>query len=81
MMPAQAAARWMWTTLQREGTLSQPQAVAALVARFGTGLTQHNTRGAVSISVTVRKAFSRLHRGRARWYPSPDAGWRLDGSE
>jgi hypothetical protein len=80
MTQAQDAARWMWDELQREGILSQPRAAAELASRFGNGMTYTNTKGGVSIAIAVLRNFRHLHGGKARWYPSPDNYWRLEGS-
>lgn len=59
-MTAEAAAKWMASTLEAEGTLYQDVAVAHIMDHFGAELAGINANGNSSISAKVLKAFNDL---------------------
>ncbi|AZN39301.1 DUF6953 family protein [Paenibacillus albus] len=64
---AQQVAEWMIKELQEVGTLHQEQAVAHIKAQYGEHFIYVNENGNESIDKEVKKAFKKLHGGRAAW--------------
>ncbi|MBP3965421.1 DUF6953 family protein [Paenibacillus lignilyticus] len=64
---AQEAAEWMVQELKSAGMLRQEQAVAHIKAHFGEQFIYVNENGNESIDKEVKKAFKKLHGGRAAW--------------
>ncbi|SEO35716.1 hypothetical protein [Paenibacillus sp. OV219] len=64
---AQEVAEWMIKELQAVGILRQEQVVAHIKAHYGEHFIYVNENGNESIDKEVKKAFKKLHGGRAAW--------------
>ncbi|MCQ6563232.1 DUF6953 family protein [Paenibacillus mendelii] len=64
---ADEVAEWMFKELQNTGMLYQEQAVDYISKHFGESFIYVNENGNRSIDKEVKKAFKKLHRGRAAW--------------
>lgn len=64
---ANDVAEWMLKELQNVGILHQSDAVAYIRSNFGEHFIYVNDNGNESIDKEVKKAFRKLHRGRAAW--------------
>jgi hypothetical protein len=64
---ANEVAEWMFSELQSSGILHQSHAVAYITSNFGESFIYVNENGNQSISKDVKKAFKKLHGGRAAW--------------
>ncbi len=60
-------AEWMLNELKDSGKLVQPEAVKHISEKFGAPFIYVNDNGNQSISKEVKKAFKKLHAGRAAW--------------
>lgn len=64
---ADAVAEWMFNEVKSAGILYQTEAVNYIKTNFGEDFIYVNENGNQSISKEVKKAFKKLHRGRAAW--------------
>lgn len=64
---AEQVAEWMLSELKDTGKLNQPDAVKHISDTFGEHFIYVNDNGNQSISKDVKKAFKKLHAGRAAW--------------
>ncbi|OAB34320.1 hypothetical protein PMSD_14545 [Paenibacillus macquariensis subsp. defensor] len=64
---AEQVAEWMLGELKDSGKLIQPEAVKHILEHFGEPFIYVNDNGNQSISKDVKKAFKKLHAGRAAW--------------
>ncbi len=64
---ADDVANWMLNELKSAGILYQSDAVEQIKSRFGESFIYKNDQGNDSIDKEVKKAFRKLHRGRAAW--------------
>jgi len=64
---ADDVAKWMVSELQNAGILHQSDAVAYIRNHFGEHFIYVNDNGNESIDKEVKKAFRKLHRGKAAW--------------
>ncbi|CAG7648375.1 hypothetical protein PAESOLCIP111_05586 [Paenibacillus solanacearum] len=60
-------AEWMLSELKSSGILYQADAVNYIIKNFGEAFIYINENGNQSISKDVKKAFKKLHAGRAAW--------------
>ncbi|MHA0857818.1 DUF6953 family protein [Paenibacillus sp. CMAA1364] len=61
------AAQWMYNEVKTTGRLPQTEAVQHILEHFGTSFIYTNDNGNQSISKDVKKAFKKLHGGKASW--------------
>jgi hypothetical protein len=61
------AAEWMLNELKQAGILYQDQAVEHITKHFGETFIYINENGNKSIDKEVKKAFKKMHGGRAAW--------------
>lgn len=64
---ANEIAEWMLGELKSAGILRQSDAVAYIISNFGESFIYVNENGNQAISKEVKKAFKKLHGGRAAW--------------
>jgi len=64
---ADDVAKWMVGELQNTGILHQSDAVDYIKSHFGEHFIYVNDNGNESIDKEVKKAFRKLHRGKAAW--------------
>ncbi|MCR8846358.1 hypothetical protein NQ117_21980 [Paenibacillus sp. SC116] len=64
---AEQVADWMLKELQFSGVLHQDHAVAYIREHFGESFIYAHENGNVSIQKEVKKAFKKMHCGRAAW--------------
>jgi hypothetical protein len=60
-------AEWMFSELKNSGVLYQTAAVNYIKEQFGEQFIYVNDNGHESIDKEVKKAFKRLHGGKAAW--------------
>ncbi|WP_168120051.1 hypothetical protein [Paenibacillus sp. HB172176] len=60
-------ADWMFNELRSAGMLYQEAAVAHIRAEYGNEYLYENENGKISIDKEVKKAFKKLHGGKAAW--------------
>ncbi|TVY01388.1 DUF6953 family protein [Cohnella terricola] len=60
-------AAWMFNELRHAGVLYQEAAVEHIRKHFGERFVYANEKGHVSIDKDVKKAFKKLHGGKAAW--------------
>lgn len=60
-------AEWMFNEVKSSGTLYQTDAVNYIINHYGETYIYVNENGNQSISKDVKKAFKKLHAGRAAW--------------
>ncbi len=64
---AEDVAAWMFGELRNAGVLHQAAAVEHIRAHFGERFVYVNENGNFSIDKEVKKAFKKLHGGKAAW--------------
>lgn len=64
---ANEVAEWMFKELKSAGILYQADAVQYILTNFGETFIYVNENGNQSIGKDVKKAFKKLHKGRAAW--------------
>jgi hypothetical protein len=64
---ADEVAEWMFKELEFAGTLYQAEAVKYIQSHFGESFIYVNDKGHASIDKEVKKAFKKLHGGKAAW--------------
>ena len=64
---ADDVAAWMFGELRRAGALYQAAAVEHIRTHFGERFVYVNENGHASIDKEVKKAFKKLHGGKAAW--------------
>ncbi|MEW9697888.1 hypothetical protein [Paenibacillus sp. SI8] len=64
---ANEVAEWMFQELKSAGILYQEAAVAYIVRHYGEAFIYVNENGNQAIDKEVKKAFKKLHGGRAAW--------------
>lgn len=64
---ADEVAEWMFKELKDAGTLYQTEAVNYIKSHFGERFIYVNDKGHPSIDKHVKKAFKKLHGGKAAW--------------
>jgi hypothetical protein len=64
---ASEVAEWMFGELKNVGTLHQEEAVQYIRSNFGETFIYVNENGHTSIDKEVKKAFKKLHGGKAAW--------------
>lgn len=64
---ANDVAEWMFNEVRSAGILYQGAAVEHIKGHFGESFIYVNEQGNTSIDKEVKKAFRKLHRGRAAW--------------
>jgi hypothetical protein len=64
---ANEVAEWMFNELKSAGILHQSYAVSYIISNFGEPFIYVNENGNQAISKDVKKAFKKLHGGRAAW--------------
>ena len=64
---ADEVAEWMFKELRFKGQLYQTEAVNYIKSNFGETFIYINDKGHESIDKEVKKAFKRLHGGKAAW--------------
>lgn len=64
---ADEVADWMFNELRTKGALYQTEAVNYIKANFGEAFIYVNDVGHESIDKGVKKAFKKLHGGKAAW--------------
>jgi hypothetical protein len=64
---ANEVAEWMLNELKSAGILYQADAVSYILRNFGESFIYVNENGNQAISKDVKKAFKKLHGGRAAW--------------
>ena len=64
---AEQVAEWMHTEVRSSGKLVQTEAVSHITEHFGEQFIYVNDNGNPSISKDVKKAFKKLHAGKAAW--------------
>ncbi|MBD0379282.1 DUF6953 family protein [Paenibacillus sedimenti] len=64
---AEEVAEWMFQELKSAGILYQKDAVDYIVNNFGESFIYVNENGNQAIGKDVKKAFKKLHGGRAAW--------------
>ncbi|MNI19842.1 hypothetical protein D3C73_732890 [compost metagenome] len=64
---AEQVADWMFKELQTAGILHQKEAVNYIISHFGESFIYTNENGNQAIGKDVKKAFKKLHGGRAAW--------------
>jgi hypothetical protein len=60
-------AQWMLDELRSKGILHQKEAVDHIIRHFGPEFIYVNDNGNQAISKEVKKAFKKMHGGRAAW--------------
>lgn len=60
-------AGWMLNEVQSAGILHQTAAIEYIVSNYGEAFIYVNENGNKSIAKEVKKAFKKLHNGRAAW--------------
>ncbi|RED64599.1 DUF6953 family protein [Cohnella lupini] len=60
-------AEWMFQELRNAGVLYQTDAVNHIKSEFGDRFVYVNDKGHASIDKDVKKAFKKLHGGKAAW--------------
>ncbi|REK71172.1 DUF6953 family protein [Paenibacillus paeoniae] len=60
-------ARWMFNEMKNTGVLYQAAAVEHIRGQYGDSFIYVNDKGHVSIDKEVKKAFKKLHGGKAAW--------------
>jgi len=64
---AEDVAAWMFGELRNAGVLYQAAAIEHIKAHFGEQFVYVNENGNASIDKEVKKAFKKLHGGKAAW--------------
>lgn len=64
---AEEIAEWMFKELKVNGVLYQEEAVTYIKNHFGEAFIYVNENGHASIDKEVKKAFKKLHGGKAAW--------------
>ncbi|MFC5528694.1 DUF6953 family protein [Cohnella yongneupensis] len=64
---ADDVASWMFNQMRTAGTLHQQEAVAYIRSNFGDSFIYVNEAGHESIDKEVKKAFKKMHGGKAAW--------------
>lgn len=64
---ADQVAEWMLNEVKEKGILHQAAAVEHIRSHFGESFIYVNEQGNASIDKEVKKAFRKLHRGKAAW--------------
>jgi hypothetical protein len=64
---ADEVAEWMFKELRFAGVLYQAEAVNYIKSHFGESFIYVNDKGHASIDKDVKKAFKKLHGGKAAW--------------
>jgi len=64
---ADQVAEWMFQELRNTGVLYQTAAVSYIKGHFGESFIYVNDKGHESIDKEVKKAFKKLHGGKAAW--------------
>ncbi|MGO4537708.1 DUF6953 family protein [Paenibacillus sp. 2TAB19] len=64
---AEDVAEWMLNEVKSAGILHQEAAVQYIKSHFGESFIYVNDNGNESIDKEVKKAFRKLHRGKAAW--------------
>jgi hypothetical protein len=64
---ANDVALWMFNEMRNAGVLRQQDAVAYIRSHFGESFIYTNEAGNESIDKEVKKAFKKLHGGKAAW--------------
>jgi hypothetical protein len=64
---ANDVAEWMFNELKSAGILYQSSTVQHILSHYGPSFIYINDKGNQSISKDVKKAFKKLHGGRAAW--------------
>ncbi|MFC5469299.1 DUF6953 family protein [Cohnella suwonensis] len=64
---AEEAAKWMFDRMRDAGVLYQEEAVAHIREHYGERFVFVNENGHASIDKEVKKAFKKLHGGKAAW--------------
>ena len=64
---ANDVAEWMYNKVKNAGILHQSEAVAHIIEHFGEAFIYVNENGNQAIEKEVKKAFKKLHGGRAAW--------------
>ncbi|WP_256758598.1 hypothetical protein [Cohnella sp. WQ 127256] len=64
---ADQVAEWMFNELRTIGVLYQAEAVNYIKGHFGESFIYTNEAGHTSIDKEVKKAFKKLHGGKAAW--------------
>ncbi|AOZ93797.1 DUF6953 family protein [Paenibacillus crassostreae] len=64
---ADQIAEWMYNEVKSSGKLLQTEAVTHISEHFGEQYIYVNEHGNSSIAKDVKKAFKKLHGGRAAW--------------
>lgn len=64
---ADDVAEWMLNEVKSKGILHQSAAVEHIKSHFGESFIYVNEQGNQSIDKEVKKAFRKLHRGKAAW--------------
>jgi hypothetical protein len=64
---ANDVAEWMYNEVKNAGILHQSEAVAHIIEHFGEAFIYVNDNGNQAIEKEVKKAFKKLHGGRAAW--------------
>ena len=60
-------AEWMLNEVQSAGILHQTAVIEYIVSNYGEAFIYVNENGNKSIAKEVKKAFKKLHNGRAAW--------------
>lgn len=64
---AEEVAQWMLNELKNKGILHQTEATDYIASHYGESFLYVNDNGNLSIGKDVKKAFRKLHKGRAAW--------------
>jgi len=64
---AEEVAQWMLNELMNKGILHQKEATDYIASHYGESFLYVNDNGNLSIGKDVKKAFRKLHKGRAAW--------------
>lgn len=64
---AEQVAEWMLNEVKSSGKLVQTDAVSYIMTNFGEPFIYVNENGNPSISKDAKKAFKKLHAGKAAW--------------
>ena len=64
---AQEVAEWLVSEIRFKGTLHQSDAISYVRDNFGEAFVFVNDNGNASLDKEVKKAFRKLHRGKAAW--------------
>jgi hypothetical protein len=64
---ANEIAEWMLTEVKSAGILYQSAAIEHIVSKYGEAFIYLNENGNKSIAKDVKKAFKKLHGGKAAW--------------